>query len=78
MSDLMWYAYLHTNGQLFVKRFFDEHDATDAEQSPFVRRVIGPFPAETREEAEAGARNRFDMLDRLTRGVDGPGSDEEE
>lgn len=46
-----WWGYIHENGSLHVKRYFDEEDLKDAEASPFVERVLQPIEAENREQA---------------------------
>ena len=51
-SDIMWWGYLHTNGKIQVKRWFnDPRDLDDAYESPFCDRVFQPFPADSRENA---------------------------
>jgi hypothetical protein len=54
MKPNMWWGYLHENGSLQLKRWFGDHkDYTeDCIGNPFVIRVVKPFPADTREEAE--------------------------
>ncbi len=47
-----WWAYMHRNGNVSVKRLLDSRSIDDAEDSPFVAFVIGMVKAETREEAE--------------------------
>lgn len=46
-----WWGYKHTNGSYQAKRFFNELDTQDAEESPFVERVVYPFLCSGREEA---------------------------
>jgi hypothetical protein len=50
-----YYAYIHTNGGLHIKVFFDDGDLKEANESPFVAKTIGPFlsrnPKEAREKA---------------------------
>jgi len=46
-----WWGYLHTNGKVQVKRYFDARDLSDAEESDFVQRITQPFDADDREEA---------------------------
>lgn len=46
-----WWGYIHTNGFPQAKRYFDERDTLEAEESPFVAQVIYPFEAEDREHA---------------------------
>jgi hypothetical protein len=48
----IWFAYLHTAGTIVIKRYIDEEDLSEARDSPFVKRVIPPFEAFDREEAE--------------------------
>ena len=50
---LEWYAYKHANGQLFLRRFFDQGDIDEASSSPFVAKCTGKFEAYTYEEALA-------------------------
>jgi hypothetical protein len=51
MSKNLWWGYLHTSGSLQAKRYFDELDIEEANQSPFCQIVVGPFEASDREEA---------------------------
>ena len=46
-----WWGYLHTEDTIQAKRYFDQQDLTEAEQSPFVKVYYGPFEAENQEEA---------------------------
>lgn len=46
-----WWGYLHTNGTVQVKRFFDYQDLVEARESPFVQIAVGPFKALNRDEA---------------------------
>lgn len=50
----MWCGYLHSNNTIQVKPWFgDRKDYTeDCEDNPFVKQVITPFEAETREDAK--------------------------
>ena len=48
---IKWWGYLHENGTLHVKRFFDMEDIFEAESSPFVDRVYGPWEADSRDGA---------------------------
>lgn len=55
MTETMWWGYLHQNGTVQVKRWFGDHEdyRGDCYGNPFVLRVVKPFEAKTREEAEA-------------------------
>jgi hypothetical protein len=46
-----WWGYLHTNGSIQAKRFFDHRDLQEAAESPFVCAYHGPFDAEDRTKA---------------------------
>lgn len=49
-----WWGYRHINGGVQVKPYhptFGEGDMDDAHESPFVKKAIGPFDAESRNEA---------------------------
>lgn len=53
----MWWAYLHTNGSVQVKRFFDQRDITETKESSFVTKIVGPFAATNRDNALEKAAN---------------------
>ena len=40
-----WWGYLHTNGTIHAKRYFDAEDLVEANLSDFVAEVYGPFDA---------------------------------
>jgi hypothetical protein len=46
-----WWGYGHINGNVQVKRFFDQRDLDEARESFFVDRVVEPFLATDREDA---------------------------
>lgn len=46
-----WWGYLHVEGTLHVKIFFDNEDLVDAHESPFVLYSYGPWECNNREEA---------------------------
>ena len=48
-----WWAYLHSNGSIQLKRWFGDHNdyTTDCYGNDFVTEVIKPFKAYTREQA---------------------------
>jgi len=50
----MWWGYLHQNGTIQVKRWFGDHKdyKDDCYGNEFVVRVVPPFAAESREDAE--------------------------
>lgn len=47
----LWWGYKHESGTLQAKRYFDSRDTDEAHESPFVIKVVGPFPATDREDA---------------------------
>lgn len=54
MNEQWWWGYLHTNGHIQVKRYFDATsrlDFKDADESPFCERRTGKFMATSREDA---------------------------
>ncbi len=59
-----WWAYLHQNQAIIVKRWYgDVKDYTlDCENNPFVIKVIPPFEADTRDEAISIATEKLDDL----------------
>ena len=54
-----WWGYLHTNGSIQAKRFFDARDLEDARESPFVAAYLAPFDAEDRDKALEILSNHF-------------------
>ena len=67
-SEIMkrrYWAYLHNNGGIHVKMYWEgllgkvDPALEDAHSSPFVAKVIGPYFADGREEAEKDAKKRF-------------------
>lgn len=55
-SSIRWWAYLHTNGTVQLKRYYDPFDLVEAKESPFVQKVYGPFTAGSHHEAAEVAR----------------------
>ena len=53
MSNLMWWGYLHSNGNVQVKRWFGDHEdyTGDCEGNDFVQKVVRPFEADSYEKA---------------------------
>lgn len=52
MSEkLTWWGYIHINGGVQAKRYWDKRDLDDAYESDLVRWVHGPFEATGREDA---------------------------
>lgn len=51
MEKLEWWGYLHVEGTLQVKRYFGPRDIKEAQESPFVDIVHGPFLAQDRDDA---------------------------
>ena len=50
-----YYAYIHQNGELIVKRFFDDNDIIEAQESSFVVKTIGPFLSRSIDNAKQKA-----------------------
>ena len=46
-----WWGYLHTDGTMHAKRFFDDMEFVEATQSPFVDQIMEPFDASDSGEA---------------------------
>jgi hypothetical protein len=52
MSDKrLWWGYLHTSGTPQAKPYFEPLDIQEAKESPFCKKVFGPFEACGRDEA---------------------------
>jgi len=57
-----WWAYLHENGSVQVKRYFgDRRDIWEAKESPFCCQTTGPFLAKGRDDAIEIAEARFGL-----------------
>lgn len=58
----MFWAYIHTNGSLLIKRWFGDHrDYTDdCIGNPNVLQVVRPFEADTKEEAYMNIERHLD------------------
>ena len=58
---IWWWGYLHSNGQLQLKRWFGDHAdyTTDCEGNPFTVKVCKPFMAPDREYAMAELKDRL-------------------
>ena len=61
MRTVMWWAYLHSNGSIQVKRWFgDRADyRDDCDGNPFVLKVLEPFSADSHEEATEIAKQKL-------------------
>ena len=61
LGKIMWWGYLHQNGSIQLKRWFgDNKDYTeDCEGNDFVQRVVRPFEAETRDNANEILRQKL-------------------
>lgn len=62
MDGIMWWGYQHSNGSLHVKRYFSEDQIEDANESPFVQRIFGPWDVSNRSEAENKLRACLGIL----------------
>lgn len=54
MTEQWWWGYLHSNGHIQVKRYFEATarlDFQDADESPFCMERTGKFLASGREDA---------------------------
>lgn len=50
-NKLLWWGYLHTEGTIQAKRYFEPLDIQEANESPFCEIVVGSFEAIDRVEA---------------------------
>lgn len=48
---MKWWAYLHANGSIQLKRYFDDSYKQDCNESEFVIKYTSPFEADSREDA---------------------------
>jgi hypothetical protein len=60
---IQWWAYIHSNGTLQLKRYFGREDINEAIESPFCGKIYGPFDADNREDALAIAKKGLGMED---------------
>jgi len=51
MEANLWFGYIHVNSQLVVKRYYDQRDLDEANESQFVEKTFGPIQAEDRDMA---------------------------
>lgn len=56
---LEWWGYLHTNGNIQAKRYFDRRDIDEAWESDFVKLAFGPFLASNRTKAIAYIKSQL-------------------
>ena len=47
----LWWGYKHVSGTYQAKRYFELLDIQEANESPMCELVVGPFKAESRDEA---------------------------
>ena len=59
---MKFWAYIHKDGTVFTKRYFDEGDIIEAQDSDFVRCVLMPIEAESIAEAAKIFRDIIDGL----------------
>jgi len=55
-NSVMWWGYIHINGELIIKRYYDSQDVILAHDSPFVVKVLGPIKSDNRVDAENSLR----------------------
>ena len=48
---MKWWGYLHTMGTLQAKPYREPLDISEAQESPFCAKVVGPFEATGRDDA---------------------------
>lgn len=51
IEKIKYWAYIHSNGELQVKRYFHPMDLIEAQESPFVKKVLEPIFASSWQEA---------------------------
>lgn len=53
-KKIMYWGYLHQNGNIIVKRWFGDHKdyTVDCDGNDFVQKVMPPFEAISREQAD--------------------------
>jgi hypothetical protein len=54
-----WWGYLHVNGTIHTKHYFDRLDIVEAKASDFVKEVYGPFECDGKEQASEIVYNVF-------------------
>ena len=54
-----WWGYLHTDGSLHAKRYFDKRDLDEARESTFVAEIMEPFDADSANQAWGMVRVHF-------------------
>lgn len=63
MEGIQWWAYLHSEGNVVVKRYFGDRREyiDDYEGNEFVQQVVKPFEAPDQDAAIAVARRALGM-----------------
>jgi len=51
MTNNQWFGYKHVNDTIHVKRFLSLGDMEEAQESPYVVAIYGPFEASSAQEA---------------------------
>lgn len=51
MNKNLWWGYKHTSGTYQAKRYWEPLDISEAKESPFCAKVVGPFESKDRDEA---------------------------
>ena len=51
MEKQLWWGYLHISGTLQAKPYREPLDIQEAKESPFCKKVVGPFKSSNRDEA---------------------------
>lgn len=60
-----WWGYLHVSGSVQLKRWWGDHRdyTTDCQGNPFVKKVVPPFIAKSRDEALATLKTKLEEAD---------------
>jgi hypothetical protein len=64
MAENKWWGYIHVDGSVHAKRYYEPLDIEEAERSPFCKKIYGPFEVELRSQAIEMVKDlyRLDIL----------------
>jgi hypothetical protein len=70
-KEIMWIGYLHQNGTLHTKRYFDSSDLEEISSSSFTRGITPPFFDKSRDEAFDKVKKYYSVVYSFLNWVDG-------
>jgi len=59
VSKMKFFGYLHNEDSIHTRRYYEPLDINEAKQSPFIKKVFGPFEAANLLQAELMVKYEF-------------------